>query len=31
MVGMGLILAGLIAIDGRIWNAVAPRASGSWM
>jgi drug/metabolite transporter (DMT)-like permease len=24
--GMGLILAGLIAIDGRIWNAVAPRA-----
>lgn len=25
--GMALILAGLIAIDGRLWRAVAPRAS----
>ena len=28
VIGMGLILAGLISIDGRIWNTVAPRASG---
>lgn len=27
MVGMGLILAGLIAIDGRIWSVLTPRAA----
>jgi drug/metabolite transporter (DMT)-like permease len=28
LIGMGLILAGLIAIDGRVWSTVGPRASG---
>ncbi|WP_171060778.1 DMT family transporter [Poseidonocella sp. HB161398] len=27
LAGMGLILAGLVAIDGRIWTAIAPRLS----
>lgn len=31
LIGMGLILSGLIAIDGRIWNAVSPPASGRSM
>ncbi len=28
VIGMALILSGLIAIDGRVWSAVAPYASG---
>jgi drug/metabolite transporter (DMT)-like permease len=28
LAGVGLILAGLIAIDGRIWSVVRPRAPG---
>ena len=28
LLGMGLILAGLIAIDGRIWRAIIPETAG---